>query len=92
MVNWLLENGYGENTDEAVEIGNYLMTQDVFHHVCRDHPLKNKKLFYIFEEDERDRGHIPDPENKTWQNVLEERNGELLSADEVNEVLASLSD
>jgi len=33
MVNWLLENNCGENLDEAIEIGNFFISKNVFHHV-----------------------------------------------------------
>ena len=90
MVNWLLEHEYGENVEEALEIGNYIMSKDIFHHVCRDHDLKNKKLYYIFYDHEKNRGQLK--EKDTWQSVLQEKDGQTLSPEEVNDVLATLSD
>lgn len=66
------------------------MTKNVFHHVLRDHSLKNKKLFYRFEVDEKNRGHSDETNN--WNTVLEDREGDLLTPDEQVELLSDVSD
>ncbi len=50
---------------EALKLGNLLIREKVFHHVCDDHLLENKALFYRFYRDEPDTaGHAADAETK----------------------------
>lgn len=90
MVQWLISNGHAENIDEAIELGDFLIEKNVFHHVVRDHGLKNKQLFYRFDIDEKSRGHC-DPKD-SWHNVLEDREGDLISPEEISEVLGDHTD
>jgi hypothetical protein len=57
LVNWFIENGHASTVEEAIEVGDYFMSKNVFHHVVRDHTFKNQKLYYRFEIDEKNRGH-----------------------------------
>jgi hypothetical protein len=90
MVKWLIEEGHACNIDEAIEIGDYFINKNVFHHVVRDHTLKNKQLFYRFEVDERSRGES-DPQ-ESWSKVLKDREGDVLTAEELSEIIATISD
>jgi hypothetical protein len=90
MVTWIIENGYAQNVDEAIEVGDFFISKSVFHHVLRDHTLQNKNLFYRFEVNERSRG-TADPSD-SWSNVLEDREGDVLTSEELNVLLASISD
>ena len=40
------------STSEALKLGNLLIREKIFHHVCDDHLLENGKLFYRFYKDE----------------------------------------
>ena len=90
MVQWLISNFYASTVDEAIEIGNYFIENNVFHHVMRDHWLKNKYLFYRFEDDEKDRGHST--ESKSWHDVLKEHNGRVILPEEFEKLLGELTD
>ena len=48
----MLENGFAGDVSDAVNIGNVLITEGVFHHVLKEHEFKNGKLFYRFATDE----------------------------------------
>lgn len=57
-VQFLVQQGFAEHTDAALELGNALMDKGVFSHVTGDHAFKNDAaLFYRFkaheEEEER---------------------------------------
>ena len=45
-------------------------------HVCRDHDFKDKKLFFRFMSDTRDKGHVRVPEDGTeplsWKLFLQD--------------------
>lgn len=90
LVSWMIENNHGEDIDEAIEIGNYFMEHNVFHHVLRDHKLKNQNLFYRFEVDETDRGHA-DKED-TWFKILDDHNGEIILPEDVERVIGEQTD
>lgn len=53
MVSWLAAY-CGVSRDEALDIGERMLQAEVFHHVCRDHALKDEYLFYRFAEDSPD--------------------------------------
>ena len=49
---WMVESGMASDYEQAALIGNMLMDEGVFHHVLKEHPFKNARLFYRFAEDE----------------------------------------
>lgn len=52
LVDWLMEHMEFENRSDAVEFGQALLDQGMFHHVCNEHPLRDGYFFYRFQEDE----------------------------------------
>jgi len=90
LVIWLIEKNYAETVEDAVQIGDFFMTKNIFHHVLRDHAFKNKNLYYRFEEHERNRGGSDTNDN--WHNILEDRDGDLLTPEEQADVLSDISD
>jgi len=40
-----------KSRDEALQVGNSFLDSNVFHHVCRDHPLKDEGLYYRLQAD-----------------------------------------
>ena len=53
-----LESGYTTSTAEAIKLGNIMIREGIFHHVCDDHLLENTKLFYRFYTDEEKPKHV----------------------------------
>jgi len=51
-VTWLVANRFAKSRQEAVEIGNQLLKNDVFHHAVHEHKFKDDYLFYRFTEDD----------------------------------------
>ena len=47
-----LKEAENVSTSEAIKLGNLLIREKIFHHVCDDHLLQDGKLFYRFYEDE----------------------------------------
>jgi pyruvate/2-oxoglutarate dehydrogenase complex dihydrolipoamide dehydrogenase (E3) component len=48
-VDFLLAKGYAGTREEAVRLGQSIMTETkLFEHVCRDHPFADANLFYHF--------------------------------------------
>ncbi len=48
----LIDENIAADEDDAVRIGNMLLSAGVFHHVVKEHPFKNERLFYRFAADE----------------------------------------
>ena len=57
------------NTSEAIKLGNLLIREKVFHHVCDDHLLENGKLFYRFYADEEKLHSEEKSEKKTMSSA-----------------------
>ena len=55
-VTWLIRKGHAVNEADAIELGQFLLSNGYFHHVTRDHTFKNEYLFYRFREDEKNHG------------------------------------
>lgn len=53
----LIESNIASDEEDALKIGNLLLSAGVFHHVQRAHEFKNEYLFYRFASDE-DHGAI----------------------------------
>ena len=53
----LIDEHIAADEDDAVRIGNMLLSAGVFHHVVKEHPFKNEPLFYRFASDE-DHGQV----------------------------------
>lgn len=51
MVDWLVNNGLEKSREAAVEFGNKLLENYIFHHVTRDHKFKDENLYYRFDKD-----------------------------------------
>jgi len=51
-VSWLIDNGEAQDVEQAIHLGNAMMTLDLIKHVTKDHDFKNEKLFYRFYADE----------------------------------------
>lgn len=47
-VQFLLENKYAVDAQDAVYLGVYLMNRGVLRHVCNEHEFQNARLFYRF--------------------------------------------
>ena len=56
-VTWLIRKGHAVSEADAIELGQFLLSNGYFHHVTRDHTFKNEYLFYRFREDEKCHGH-----------------------------------
>ena len=52
MLQVLQEIGAAGSAEEALGIGNALLSAGVFAHVTRDHDLKDEPLFYRFASDD----------------------------------------
>ena len=103
MVAWLRQKGYAISDEEAVELGQVMLINNIIIHVCRDHDFKNGGLFYRFFYDEQDRGHVKVSlklfvyhfvqDNATWNVFLPELKdkGEL-EGEELIEVLGNRTD
>lgn len=88
---WLKKKEYAKTDEEAVELGQVMVSQNIIMHVCRDHSFKNEGLFYRFFYDEKDRGHV-EP-GASWHRLLEdfENKGEL-EGEELVELLGNRTD
>ena len=53
LVTWLVSSGRAPTREAAIALGNELIDHNFFHHVCRDHPLRDGYFFYRFLQDER---------------------------------------
>ncbi|EKG13408.1 hypothetical protein MPH_09434 [Macrophomina phaseolina MS6] len=63
LTTWLLQNFRDINTrEEAVELGNELMSKGLFHHVTRKHPFRDGNFFYQISTEYR----APRSETKSW--------------------------
>ncbi|KAK7712150.1 vacuolar membrane-associated protein iml1 [Botryosphaeria dothidea] len=63
LTTWLLQNFRDINTrEEAVELGNELMSKGLFHHVTRKHPFRDGNFFYQVSSEYR----APRSETKSW--------------------------
>jgi hypothetical protein len=51
-VAWLMKSQKMFTTLEALQLGNRMIREHIFHHVYDDHLLENSKLFFRFYEDE----------------------------------------
>lgn len=51
-VDWLIKNGYAKSRDEAVVIGEKLITLDIIHHITYSHHFKDEPIYYRFKEDD----------------------------------------
>lgn len=91
MVSWLKKKEYAKSDDEAVELGQVLLANNIIMHVCRDHDFKNEGKFYRFFYDEKDRGHVE--EGTSWHGLLGElgEKGEL-EGEELVEILGNRTD
>jgi len=58
----LIETGMAADVEDAVRLGNLLMSEGIFHHVQRAHNFKDEYLFYRFAADE-DHGGLPAAES-----------------------------
>ena len=67
FVQWLIRNNHASGIEEAVSIGNKMLDKDFLFHVLRDHKFKNEALFYVFIEQDKERGHA-DP-TISWKDV-----------------------
>eukprot|EP00192_Tetraselmis_astigmatica_P007360 CAMPEP_0117668246 /NCGR_PEP_ID=MMETSP0804-20121206/11438_1 /TAXON_ID=1074897 /ORGANISM="Tetraselmis astigmatica, Strain CCMP880" /LENGTH=716 /DNA_ID=CAMNT_0005476107 /DNA_START=139 /DNA_END=2290 /DNA_ORIENTATION=+ len=47
----IVEAGAATSTEEALAVGNAMISAGIFHHVTKDHPLKDEPLFYRFKAD-----------------------------------------
>lgn len=56
-VTQMIANGLASDEDDAVGLGNIMLSAGIFHHVLRDHGFKNEQLFYRFAADE-DHGRL----------------------------------
>ena len=68
----LVKEGIAIDDDDAVRIGNMMLSAGVFHHVLDEHPFKNENLFYRFISDE-DHGTVarkPDGSAVSWADFI----------------------
>jgi len=49
---WLIAHNHAHNPSEAIQIGNLMISEHIFHHVHDAHTLENDALFYRFYADE----------------------------------------
>ena len=49
---WLIAHNHAHNPSEAIQIGNIMISERIFHHVHDEHTLENDALFYRFYADE----------------------------------------
>merc|ERR1711916_50579 len=45
---WLVDNNFAKDRDQGVEIGSLLVDMGLIEHVCKEHSLRDKSLFYHF--------------------------------------------
>ena len=68
----LIADNIAADEDDAVRLGNMLLSAGVFHHVVKEHPFKNEELFYRFASDE-DHGEVAkkaDGRPVSWSDFL----------------------
>jgi pyruvate/2-oxoglutarate dehydrogenase complex dihydrolipoamide dehydrogenase (E3) component len=68
----LIKEGIAVDAEDAVCIGNMMLSAGVFHHVLDAHPFKNENLFYRFISDE-DHGSVarkPDGSVVSWADFI----------------------
>jgi hypothetical protein len=68
----LVKEGLAMDEEDAVRIGNMMLSAGVFHHVLDAHPFKNEELFYRFISDE-DHGSVarkPDGSDVSWSDFI----------------------
>ena len=68
----LVKEGIAIDEEDAVRIGNMMLSAGVFHHVLDAHPFKNENLFYRFLSDE-DHGAVarkPDGSAVSWSDFI----------------------
>jgi len=68
----LIEEGIAGNEEDAVRIGNMMLSAGVIHHVLDAHAFKNEHLFYRFLSDE-DHGSVarkPDGSAVSWADFM----------------------
>lgn len=82
---WLIRNGHAENEEAAIRTGQKMLEDGHFVHCLRDHEFKNEKLFYRFLKDEENKGKLAEPASgvKSWKEVFETRQGQLLNTAEI---------
>ncbi|MEM6690561.1 MAG: FAD-dependent oxidoreductase, partial [Planctomycetota bacterium] len=71
-VQGLIKEDLALDVEDAVRIGNLMLTAGIFHHVVKEHAFKNEELFYRFAEDE-DHGRVakkPDGSSVSWADFL----------------------
>ena len=71
-VHQLIHEGIATDTQDALNIGNLLLSAGIFHHVLDEHAFKNEKLFYRFMADE-DHGMVntkPDGSSVSWADFM----------------------
>ncbi len=67
-----VKEGIAIDEEDAVRIGNMMLSAGVFHHVLDAHPFKNEELFYRFLSDE-DHGAVarkPDGSAVSWADFM----------------------
>ena len=75
----LIDENVAADEDDAVRLGNMLLSAGVFHHVVREHPFKNETIFYRFASDE-DHGVVaktPEGSAVSWSDFLAPVTGDL---------------
>ena len=76
LTDWFISQGYASDRKESVRLGKALVEKLHIVHVCRDHDFKDKKLFFRFMSDTRDKGHVRMPEDGSeplsWKLFLED--------------------
>ena len=68
----LIKEGFASDHQDALRIGNILLSAGIFHHVQQAHPLRDDYLFYRFARDE-DHGRVatkPDGSKVSWADFL----------------------
>ncbi len=71
-VSQFVKEGIATDEEDAVRIGNMMLSAGLFHHVLDAHPFKNEKLFYRFLSDE-DHGTVsrkPDGSAVSWSDFI----------------------
>ena len=53
----LMDSKAATSTEEALAVGNAMMSAGIFNHVTKDHPFKDEALFYRFKTDEDEEFH-----------------------------------
>ena len=71
-VDAMIKKGLAKDLEDAVAIGNKLLSQGYFHHVQRAHQFKYEYLFYRFTEDEDHGEALTDADGKkfSWTDLM----------------------